>query len=49
LQSQSPRGITPPWPLASRRRLEMKALFRITSFKESHIVINAIIRDSSAA
>lgn len=49
LQGQSPRGITPPWPLASRRRLEKEALFRITSFKESHIFINVIIRDSRAA
>ena len=49
LQSQGPRGITPPWPLASRWRFEQEAIFSVTPFRESHIVVNAINCDSRAA
>jgi len=49
LQSQSPRRITPPWPLASRWRFEKEAIFSVTPFIESHIVVKAINCDSRAA
>ena len=49
LGSQRPRGITPPWPLASGWRFDKEAIFSVTPFIESHIVVKAINCDSRAA